>query len=184
VPAKSRLVDPGQQFPTKLNSPLDETDVSPPVARTLLVAVGLVGPLAVLVGALVVYVVMSGPERQAMEPNKDPKTGPDSAGKSALPIERRAEERSEPGLPEEKAARKYILDHAGDPRSVEFVKWGPHNFHMAGQTNSGWEKAIRVCLRAKNDYGAMAYNNWLVMIDKDGTACTFLPNDRGDLFGK
>jgi hypothetical protein len=45
----------------------------------------------------------------------------------SAPAGDKAEARSTPHGKEEEAVKKYILDHANDPKSVEFVTWGPHD---------------------------------------------------------
>jgi hypothetical protein len=45
----------------------------------------------------------------------------------SAPAADKAEARSTPHGKEEEAVKKYILDHANDPKSVEFVTWGPHD---------------------------------------------------------
>lgn len=70
---------------------------------------------------------------------------------------------------EEEVARKYILDTANDPASVEFVAWGPHleNARLLLAIES--MRLIRVKYRAKNAAGAKEFFDDYVLM-RDGKA--------------
>jgi hypothetical protein len=90
---------------------------------------------------------------------------------TASAIGQKAEERSEPKTAEERLVKKYIVDHANDPDSLRFVKWGPHDpdrklsATLPGKfTGLPDGYYVRVCYRAKNHNGAMQFYDALVVV--------------------
>src|SRR5262245_18998416 len=131
---------PAQAVPEVPMSGLNDLKTVPPLTcRPLLLAWAVAATIAAAVGLLAwttrpaapnVPVASTAPGRQA---------GP--AGRSA-----------EPSTPEEKTVAAWILQRAVNPRSVVFVKWGPHQ-DLPPPGHRG-QRLVRVSYRATNEQGA------------------------------
>jgi hypothetical protein len=108
---------------------------------------------------------------------------------------------------DEQKVRAWIIDHADDPKSVEFVSWGPHDLKgelraMAEKQRTGAgpfvffnpvrdmieeaDKVLRVRYRAKNRLGAtQLYDSLVFMGEHEGATLgrgkvAVMNNDLGD----
>jgi hypothetical protein len=95
--------------------------------------------------------------------------------------------------PEEQAVKAYVLDQAGDPGAVEFMKWGPNDlsgevtanvgsasvFHSAAADPVHNAAVVRVRWRGPNGQGGKQVNDLLVFV-KQGKVTAAIPNTQGD----
>lgn len=70
--------------------------------------------------------------------------------------------------PEEEAVKAFLLRTAGDPNSVEFVRWGPNLLGKDVPPGKGIQGVVRVCYRAKNDHDVKAYHDRVFPIAEGG----------------
>ena len=76
-----------------------------------------------------------------------------------------------PSITEEHLVAKYIIDRAGDPDSISFVKWGPHK--------GSNPKCVRVIYRGKNNMGTLELGDIIVVVN-NGKVTESLKNPFGD----
>jgi hypothetical protein len=80
-----------------------------------------------------------------------------------------------PTTAEERAVAKYIVEKANDPKSVEFVQWGP-NF-TPGKLDY---LCVRVIYRANNLQGVMERFDSIVYVGAGPKVWAVFPNGNGD----
>jgi hypothetical protein len=109
-----------------------------------------------------------------------------------------AEARSEPRGREEEIVKNWVMEHADDPRSVAFAKWGPHDFkgvlygleqEWRRKTGRAWDThlapaapgngVLRLRWREKNRLGALTLHDRIFYL-KDGRVVHNRDNEKDE----
>lgn len=100
---------------------------------------------------------------------------------------------------EEQAVRAFVLDHADDPKSVEFDRWGPNadaellrrfrenhspdmspEWLLTGVPIPEDRRIVRCRFRSRNAHGHLRLQDDLYFLDKDGKVIHGAPGNGGD----
>jgi hypothetical protein len=77
--------------------------------------------------------------------------------------------------------KKYMLENANDPDSVEFLKIGYLGRYIWGRGDGAKRQTFLVKLRSKNAFGAKQLATWAVMLDDAGSPLVAIPYPDKDL---
>jgi len=172
-------VAPPPQLPGPANPPLNSPNPAHPTHRSLAVKYRVLGIVCLAILGFVLLAVGGVAFVFFFKSSDSP---------NLKTVEHRASARGK----EEELVRKYILDTAHDPNSVEFDRWGPHDltaelgvtgivgfcaaldpgtrpisFPKSGMKETRPDKVIRVCFREKNALGAKQFKDALFLIQDE-----------------